>query len=214
MILNGSERVPVSGVDVDGSKVTIRFDWYDSAIRATLSGDGNAMTGEWTRTVPSGTARLPFRATRGEQPRFSPAPKAAASLGDVSGIWKAEFVDSDGDVSGARGVPPGSQRRVTGTFLTPTGDHRYLEGSYENGLLRLSTFDGAHAFLFQARATSRRQARRRLLAARLVPRDMDAPRAPTTRAPRCPTAGRTSALTNAEGRFSFRFPDLDGDRSR
>ena len=146
VIVNGAERVPVSGVSVDGSQVTIRFDWYDSAIRATLSGDGKAMTGQWTRTVPAGTARLPFRATRGEQPRFSPVPKTAASLADVTGIWKVEFVDSDG-TSPARGEFHQERSRVTGTFLTPTGDHRYLEGSYEGGLLRLSTFDGAHAFL-------------------------------------------------------------------
>lgn len=208
VVLNGSERVPVSGVDVDGVKVTIRFDWYDSAIRATLSDDGNAMTGEWTRTVPSGTARLPFRAARGEHPRFAPAPKAAAALADVSGIWKAEFVDADG-TSPARGEFRQDHSRVTGTFLTPTGDHRYLEGSYENGLLRLSTFDGAHAFLFQAHATSDGK-----LSGDYWQRDSYHA---TWTAARTDDAGATLpdgwkdvALTNAEGRFGFRFPDLDG----
>src|SRR6266852_9533217 len=65
VIVNGAEQVPVSGVDINGSHVTIRFDWYDSAINADLSNDGNSMTGAWTRTVPAGTARLAFRATRG-----------------------------------------------------------------------------------------------------------------------------------------------------
>jgi thiol-disulfide isomerase/thioredoxin len=207
-VINGAERVAVSGVDVDGSQVTIRFDWYDSAIRATLSGDGNAMTGEWTRTVPSGTARLPFRATRGEQPRFSPVPRAAASLADVTGIWKAEFVDSDG-TSPARGEFHQEKSRVTGTFLTPTGDHRYLEGSYQGGLLRLSTFDGAHAFLFQARATSDGK-----LAGDYWQRDSyhatwSAARTDDAGA-MLPDGWRDVSLTNAEGRFSFQFPDLEG----
>jgi len=37
-----------------------------------------------------------------------------------------------------------------GTFLTPVGDYRYLEGNIMNDKLYLSTFDGNHAFLFIA----------------------------------------------------------------
>ena len=40
--------------------------------------------------------------------------------------------------------------RVTGTFLTETGDYRYLEGVVDGDSLKLSCFDGSHAFLFHA----------------------------------------------------------------
>jgi len=40
--------------------------------------------------------------------------------------------------------------RVHGTFLTETGDFRYLEGDMYNDTLKLSCFDGAHLFLFSA----------------------------------------------------------------
>jgi len=40
---------------------------------------------------------------------------------------------------------------ATGTFLTTTGDYRYLAGRVDGNLMRFSTFDGAHAFLFHAR---------------------------------------------------------------
>jgi thiol-disulfide isomerase/thioredoxin len=218
-IVNGVEHVPASGVDVQGSHVTIRFDWYDSAINADLASDGNTMTGAWTRTVPSRTARMAFRATRGEQPRFSsvgaPAlagnvvagPAEAGAPSNVSGVWKAEFVDSDG-VSPARGEfhQDLGSARVIGTFLTPTGDDRYLEGSYENGLLRLSTFDGAHAFLFQARSANGKLqggywSRDAYHATWTATRDDNAS---------IPDGWKDVGLTNAEGRFRFRFPDLDG----
>ncbi|MEM7518913.1 MAG: TlpA disulfide reductase family protein, partial [Planctomycetota bacterium] len=39
------------------------------------------------------------------------------------------------------------------TFLTTVGDYRFLSGSFEGGRLRLSCFDGAHAFLFDAVAS-------------------------------------------------------------
>lgn len=40
---------------------------------------------------------------------------------------------------------------VTGTFMTETGDYRFLEGKLVNGELTLSCFDGSHAFLFKAK---------------------------------------------------------------
>jgi hypothetical protein len=37
------------------------------------------------------------------------------------------------------------------SFLTPAGDYRHLAGRVDGDLMRLSTFDGAHAYLFHAR---------------------------------------------------------------
>lgn len=39
---------------------------------------------------------------------------------------------------------------LTATFITPTGDYRYLSGSLKGGALALATFDGAHLFHFSA----------------------------------------------------------------
>ena len=46
-----------------------------------------------------------------------------------------------------------NKNKVTGTFRTTTGDYRYLEGIINGDSLKLSTFDGAHAFLFTAKVT-------------------------------------------------------------
>jgi thiol-disulfide isomerase/thioredoxin len=215
VIVNGAEEAPVSGVTLDGSHVTLRFDWYDSAISANLSGDGQTMTGAWTRTGPSGVSHIAFHATRGSRTRFLPADAAlagatSATLNNVTGIWKTEFVDSTGP-SPARGEfheERGSER-VVGTFLTPTGDYRYLEGSYERGLLRLSTFDGAHAFLFQARATEDGK-----LSGDYWSRDSYHATWTATRSDdrgaALPDGWKDVGLKNNEGQFAFRFPDLEG----
>ena len=42
------------------------------------------------------------------------------------------------------------ENEVTGTFLTETGDYRFLQGNVIADSLFLSCFDGAHAFLFKA----------------------------------------------------------------
>jgi thiol-disulfide isomerase/thioredoxin len=213
VIVNGTEQVRASGVDIRDASVRIRFDGYDSAIDAALSGDGNAMTGAWTRTVPAGICRLAFHATRGVQPRFLPGAKtlvAAGAIENVTGIWKAEFVDADG-VSPARGEfrQNRGSSRVTGTFLTPTGDDRFLEGSFENGILRLSTFDGAHAFLFQARASQDGRLTGDYWSRDAYHATWSATRADDATAT-LPGGWKDVSLTNGEGRFGFRFPDLDG----
>ncbi len=80
---------------------------------------------------------------------------APMTLASDAGRWKVRFETSERP---AVGVFEARGSDVTGTFLTSTGDDRFLAGSYERGRLRLSCFDGAHAFLFDARATGERLA--------------------------------------------------------
>ncbi len=155
-IVNGSERAPVSGVALDGQRVELSFAWYDAEITAELNEDRTVMQGQWRKTAAEGDSTLPFRATRGLATRFLPQPVSVSGLPNgistVAGDWAVLFTDDEGKQNAqAEFAQIGST--VTGTFLTPTGDYRFLEGQYEAGLLRLSTFDGAHAFLFTAQAT-------------------------------------------------------------
>ena len=151
--INGEERAPFSHVTQNGSQVILSFSWYDAEITARLSDDGSVMHGRWRKTAAWDDSVLDFSATRGLPTRFLPLPatarNAAPELAELDGVWAVEFSDEDG-VSVAQGEFLQSGIELTGTFLTPTGDYRFLQGSYEHGVMRLSTFDGAHAFLFQA----------------------------------------------------------------
>ncbi|MCB1037309.1 MAG: TlpA family protein disulfide reductase, partial [Acidobacteria bacterium] len=214
-VVNGGEALPLSGVRQEGRQVVLEFAWYDSEITAQLEDDGATLRGGWRKTVPGGDSQLPFVATRGAAQRFLPPREAgleggdAQALPEVSGIWAVEFQDESGSEA-ARGEFRQSGEKVEGTFLTPTGDYRFLEGSYQDGLLRLSTFDGAHAFLFQARAIEggnlagdfwSRDSYHATFTARRVESEAEAP---------LPDAWSLAGLTNDEGRFSFEFPDLEG----
>lgn len=72
--------------------------------------------------------------------------------GAVSGRWAVNFID-DADAKPEVAVGEFTQSRdvVSGTFLTATGDHRFLGGQIKGDELYLSTFDGAHAFLYKAK---------------------------------------------------------------
>lgn len=220
--INGAEKAPFSSLTHEDGNVVLAIDWYDSKIAATLSEDGQRMDGLWRKTVPEGSSILAFWAVKGETYRFRPPgetadPWPAASgqtgaFGSVHGSWGVVFADAEGKQK-ALGELEQDGERVTGTFLTPTGDYRFLEGDFRDGRLRLSTFDGAHAFLFHARAQpdgtlegdfwSRENYRATWTAHRLEPKG-------EPEEPALPDPYELVSLTNEEKTFDFDFPDLDG----
>ncbi len=208
--VNGEERAPFSHVSVDGRQVELGFSWYDAEIRAELSADGAVMRGRWRKTAAGGKdSALDFSATRGMAVRFLPPPAtASAPFDDVSDAWSVEFTDEDG-TEPARGEFVQTGTQVEGTFLTPTGDYRYLEGSYANGRLRLSTFDGAHAFLFTASARPDGSLHGDFWSRDTYHATWRAVRAGSGDA--LPDAWSQVELTTTDQTISFAFEDLDGE---
>ena len=149
-ILNGEERVDTSSVDFNNNEIAIHFEWFDARIKANLSQDGKSMKGQWSKTASGKdkTSQLPFVATKGFNYRFKQELDASV-VTQTNDQYEVTFTDEDGD---SLAVAEFSQTKqiVTGTFLTPTGDYRYLAGSLSDNKLYLSAFDGAHAFLFDA----------------------------------------------------------------
>jgi thiol-disulfide isomerase/thioredoxin len=207
--INGSERAPFSDVTVDGDDVTLAFDWYDSRIEARL--DEDAMSGRWWKTVPGGISALDFVATRGAADRFTPlaAETPGGAFADVGGSWRVEFVD-DAGTELVQGEFRQQDERVTGTFLSATGDYRFLDGSFAKGLLRLSAFDGGHAYLFHARAQEDGTLRGDYWSRDRYHARWTASRSAPGAEPILPDAWGLAGLTNAEGRFRFAFEDVDG----
>ena len=212
VVENGAEEAPVSSLERQGSNVVFRFAVYDSEITADLDTTGQTMTGVWRKTAPGGDSTLAFSARRDDRRRFLSLPDAdaaeAQAIHDVTGHWATGFRDEDG-AEVARGELTQTGDEVTGTFLTPTGDYRFLAGSFEHGRLRLSTFDGAHAFLFDA--TAREDG---TLEGDFWSRDTYHATWTARRAGEderiLPDAWAAVGLTNDEWAFRFSFPDLDG----
>jgi peroxiredoxin len=122
--------------------------------RIIAEASAGTLRGELERTRPGAALQhIPLVATAGAHYRFFPAadPHAAS----VAGRWAVEFRDA-GDGSVEHGVGEFRQHgdHVTGTFLAETGDHRYLEGQVRGRELYLSTFDGAHVFLYHAQLSA------------------------------------------------------------
>jgi len=149
-LINGPERLKLSEVGVDGSHLEIKMPGYLN--RLTADAHGNELQGEVVVSKPAGKDQhLPLHAQYKQTYRFFQQP--AAHPVDVSGRWSVTFSADNGEKENAVGEFSQSNDVVTGTFLTDTGDHRYLAGQVRGNELYLSTFDGAHAFLYKAART-------------------------------------------------------------
>ncbi len=145
---NAAERLAVDEVRVEGEEIVFDIAHYDANIRATWSENGKEMQGTWWKQKSQERVdTLPFHATLGYPGRF---PRADDPSTNLSGRWRVDF---DGDEFPAISLfeHTGTSPDITGTFLTALGDYRYIDGSLQGDDLRLSTFDGAHAFLFHGK---------------------------------------------------------------
>jgi len=157
IIKNAEEEIVVKDVKQSGRDIIINFPVYDAKIVAQLTTD-NTLKGTYSKAPKF--REVEFTANYGLKDRFYS--DNAKTFVNVRGRWKVNFGKSKDERYFAVGEFKQDGNDVTGTFITETGDYRYLEGIlyYDKGLktnmLKLSTFDGAHAFLFDAKVTNNR----------------------------------------------------------
>ncbi|HTI90809.1 MAG TPA: TlpA disulfide reductase family protein, partial [Puia sp.] len=148
----------VEDISREGDSVIIRLPFYESQLRAAVTKEGN-LEGVWLRHLVDTYQAVPFKAFYGEGFRFAGGgvgstggTGAAAGGASVAGRWAAVFRSPNGrDTTFRVGEFQQQGSRVTGTFLDAGGDLRYLEGAVIGDSLKLSCFDGTHAYFFTAK---------------------------------------------------------------
>ena len=146
VLLNGEERLALDKVRVVNDSIYISHPIFETEFRAQLL-SATHMKGTWYEHSRSPEYQVPFEAKWGEVFRFPENDSPALS---VDGRWECHFSPGTEDHFPAVGIFEQEGKHVTGTFLTETGDYRYLEGIAQGNRLQLSAFDGSHAFLFEA----------------------------------------------------------------
>ncbi len=144
---NGAEDIVVTDVDLRADTIHMRMPLFDSEFLGVVVND-STITGRWHNYLKGPEYSIPFHAVAGTKTRF---PGAAVASANISGTWRAHFSAGTPDAYNAIGdFRQDGAGAVSGTFMTETGDYRYLEGVMHGDSLLLSCFDGSHAFLFQA----------------------------------------------------------------
>jgi len=145
-IYNAEETITVDEISIIGDSIVIKppvFEGYMAGKFGDSKIEGLFIKEDLDRIVP-------FTAIHGVESRFR---KTSPAIENVSGIWETAFSEGAEDGYMAKGIFTQSDDEVRGTFRTTTGDYRYLEGVMTGDSLKVSAFDGAHAFLFTGQAT-------------------------------------------------------------
>lgn len=150
LIQNGDERIRVDEIRQKGDSLSIKMPVFDTEFKVIILPNGG-WRGVWINHYRKEKNEISFKAEYGVSWRFTPSephqPKES-----FEGEWETTFSPQTPDSSKAIGIFHHQEQTsfITGTFLTETGDYRYLEGLADGNSLRLSCFDGSHAFLFTA----------------------------------------------------------------
>jgi thiol-disulfide isomerase/thioredoxin len=150
-LINGPERVRVSEVKMKGRRIEMTMPGFGNRLTATRGAHG--LKGEVVLVKRDGVEQhIPMVAELGASYRFFKEP--ATDNADVSGRWAATFTEPNGKQAPAVGEFKQSFQEITGTFLRPAGDQRYLAGEMHGDDLYLSAFDGSHVYLLRAKVTA------------------------------------------------------------
>jgi thiol-disulfide isomerase/thioredoxin len=150
VVKNAEERIELTPSKKDGDTLIIPFPSFDSELRVVAS-KKRRLKGFWVN-YNKANYRIPFEA----QLKTTPTHPVSVVSTDLTGKWETYFSPETADKETAIGILEQKQSVVTGTFLTETGDYRFLEGSVDGSSFYVSCFDGSHAFLLTGTVTDGR----------------------------------------------------------
>jgi len=203
-LVNGAERTRVSDVQVKDGELTATFPGYENTLRAKMNRDG--LAGSVTLIKAGGKEQvIPFVAKRGETYRFYA--KSSSDNADLAGTWDSTFTNEKGETTKAILLLEQSHDHVTGSAMTPTGDHRFLEGQVHGDELQLSTFAGGLAYLYKLKVGANGALEGDYWQGLASHENVVAQR---NDAATLDGAGKQSALRDSAQTFAFTFADVDG----
>jgi thiol-disulfide isomerase/thioredoxin len=208
LAINGEERLALDTAYFKGDSLVIPMDIFDANLTAKIKGD--EMTGTYKKMRSNGTFLVGnFKAKRGNLSRFE---GILPTKSNISGKWSTLFrsAEDPADTTLSIGVFKQNGSIVNGTFLTPTGDYRYLSGNMSGDSLWLSCFDGNHVFLFKAKLNTATKTMEGKFWSNL--KNVENWTATANEKATLPDAKILTFLKPGFNKFAFDFPDAEGKK--
>ncbi len=147
IFVNGRERRSVKNATIKGDSIFIPLDPFDVTIKAKFG--AMSLTGVYIKHYRN--ASMPLKARFGGV-RF--AKKSTRNSARIEEKWKMTFSPNSSSMSDGVGLFKQIGDRVTGTVISETSDYRYFDGIIDGDSIKLSSFDGAHAFMILGKKTA------------------------------------------------------------
>lgn len=149
-VVNGTDTAKFTSINIIApDSIQVSFEHYDSHIYAKVDENGN-LNGRWEKRLAGGKYEpVVFSA---KSTPINQRYEGHHNQPLLDGEWAVNFVKDDGTTYPATAIFSSSETRLMGTFLTETGDYRFLEGVLRaDSSFIISDFDGAHAFRFSGK---------------------------------------------------------------
>lgn len=143
-LLNGGEEIHAKEISINGDSIKIVLPVFSSELHGRIDSP-NLITGKWINKAKK-DYQIPFIGEADKTYLFTPT-RISTPLSEK---YHAVFDPNTSESWNAILALSEDSNQVHATFLTETGDYRYLQGNVVNNKLQLGTFDGSHAFLFTA----------------------------------------------------------------
>lgn len=202
-IKNASEEILLDEIVFKNDSVDFVLHVFDAQLRVAVTDD--SLNGFFILNYRD-NYRIPFRAAFGQDFRFS-ITDTTADVTDFSGKYQVVFTNET-DTTQAVGLVTQKGSYAEGSFLTPTGDYRFLEGCVFNNTLYLSTFDGNHTYLFKAYKQKDSTLRGEYWSGKSFHQTWTGVK---TENPVPPDAEALTYLKEGYDKIEFRFPDVDSN---
>ena len=142
-IINAEERIEVSEYRLSGDSASFSLPVFGTTVDFYFTTQ-DSLRGFFRNQYRKGEYKVAFVGYKSKKITPSQKEPNIQSTYDVT-------MDKNEEAYKAIGILNSSHGRVTGTFLTETGDYRFLEGKKTSeDEFYLSCFDGSHLFYFSA----------------------------------------------------------------
>ena len=204
VILNAGEKITVEEIEQKGDSLLVNLPFFEAKLN--LQKTGNGYQGIWYKRTSIGDQSVPIIIEEGSERLVLSGAKAKYN---VSGRWSVVFTKVDGKEYNAIAEFDQLGDSLRGTFLTATGDYRYLEGVVKNDSLVMSTFDGTHAYFFSAKIMHDGKIGRGVFASGPAYKEVWV--AVKDSLGSIDESKAQMQLKGVENKLHFRFPDLDSN---
>jgi thiol-disulfide isomerase/thioredoxin len=154
-ILNGKEEITLQFKGIQKDSLLLEFPVYGTYL-VLKAKENRQLNGFWINPNKTSNNSIKCTITKGYVKRFE-----GAILKDnqnmptsIKGRWETTFEPKTTDAFKAVGLFEQHNDELSGTFLTETGDYRYLEGNVIKDSFYLSSFDGSQLLLFRGKIYS------------------------------------------------------------
>ena len=147
-ILNGEERINILNYKQKEDSLFIELPIFNSELKIQILDEYN-LCGKWYNYAKGSDYKIPLIGFKTNEERFVFEENSKDQI-NFTGKYQTTFSTKKNPWV-AIGLFNQRKNKITGTFLTETGDFRFLEGNVNGNEMKLSCFDGSHAFYFDGR---------------------------------------------------------------